>query len=61
MFCDILSSFHEIMKLQNPEFDVGDVSPANGRNVLPVLLLVVLLFCVFIFLLTVRRKNFLQR
>ena len=27
MFCDILSSFHEIMKLQNPEFDVGDVSP----------------------------------
>ena len=61
MFCDILISFHEIMKLQNPEFDVGDVSPANGRHVLPVLLLVVLLFCVFIFLLTVRRKNFLQR
>ena len=62
-FCDILIIFHKVMKLQNPEFDVGDVSPANGHDVLSLILLLLLwwwwwLFFVFMFSLILRRKNF---
>ena len=36
-FCGVLISIHEVMELQNFEFDVNDVIHANERNI-PLLL-----------------------
>ena len=33
--CEVLVSFHEVMKLQSFEFSVNDVIPANTQNILP--------------------------
>ena len=32
-FCGVLISFHEVMKLQNFEFDVRDAIPSDAQNI----------------------------
>ena len=51
-FCGVLINIHEVMELQNFEFDVNDVIHANERNI------PLLLFCIFLLILW--KQNALQ-